>query len=966
MLTVRGARQHNLRGVDVDIPRGALSVFTGVSGSGKSSLAFDTIYAEGRRRYVESLSLHARQFLGRMEQPDVDFIGGLPPAIAIHQWGSGGENPRATVGTVTEVHDHLRLLYTHVGTAHCPRCGHAVAAMAVAQMVDAAMALPEGTRIQVLAPIAPGEAGDRAALLADLRRQGFVRVRLDGAVIELGDAPPLDPALPHVIDVVVDRLTVRPGAAERLAESLETACRQSGGIALLDVVEPGGQGRALAFTQRLVCAVCGTALEELVPRLFSFHSAYGACPRCGGLGATREVDPALVLPDPRRSLAEGALAPWGWGTHQLARRLRAVAAASGIAVTTPLTEAGPAFVQRLLYGSSEPIPAVRDGRPEPGVWEGMIPLLARTHREAGEDARLRAEIEAVMTDVPCPSCGGRRLRPEALAVTVAGLAIADLTARSAAEALSWVRDLSFTGRQAVVAAPILRRLTARLERMEQLGVGYLTLDRPAATLSGGESQRLRLATQIGSGLSGVLYVLDEPSIGLHRRDGERLIATLRALRDEGNTVLVVEHDEDTIRAADHIVDVGPGSGEEGGRVVVAGTLDQVLACPESVTGAFLSGRRGIPVPTRRRPAAGVLSVRGARLRNLRDIDVDVPLGCFVAVTGVSGAGKSTLVRDVLLAHLQAAGSGARRAPPGRLEGAGAVSRVLAVDGSPIGRTPRANPATYTGVLDDLRALYAQTPEARARGYDKSRFSFNLPGGRCEACAGEGTVRVEMVFLPDVHVPCEVCGGRRYNRETLEVRYGGRSIAEALDLTGTAALALFARVPPLRRKLQALVDAGLGYLRLGQSATTLSGGEAQRLKLAAELARRGAGHTLLALDEPTTGLHPADVQRLLRILHRLVDGGDSVLVIEHDMDVVKTADWVIDLGPEGGEGGGRLVAAGTPEEVARSPASHTARYLRAALAGPWGGGEREPDAAARGTPERGELGGPPGSGPRGSR
>ncbi len=939
VVSVRGARQHNLRGVDVDIPRGSLTVFTGVSGSGKSSLAFDTICAEGRRRYMESLSLPARQLLGRMEQPDVDAIEGLPPAVAIAPWGRGAEQPGATVATVTGLHDHLRLLFTHLGVPHCLRCGEAVEPTSVAAMVAAVLSLPSGTGLMVLAPLA-AEGKDWAALGADLRRQGFVRVRVDGALHELSDpglwSGPVVPGIPPGrLELVVDRLRARPDAAQRLAESLETACRMAGGVAWIAVQQSDGGERTLRFTLGRACPACGAAVERPRLQLFSFHSAHGACPACAGLGSVREVDAARVLPDPGRSLAEGAIGPWPWSRHRFARELAALATRHGLTPATPL-RAAPTFVQEALYGTREPLvlpPQRQGGVPGRIVWEGVLPLLQRLYAAAGGEGRLRAEIEAVMTVRTCPLCDGRRLRPEALAVRLEGQRLVDVEAWTVGVALAWVQGLVAAGsRRRAAAAPILQGLAARLERLERLGLGYLTLDRSAATLSSGEGQRLHLASQLGGGLSGVLYVLDEPSLGLHPRDAERLIATLRALQAVGNTVLVVEHDEAVIRAADWVVDLGPGPGPQGGAIVVAGTPDEVAACPESVTGAFLSGRRSVPVPARRRPSAGVLALRGVSCRNLRDLDVEIPLGCFVAVTGVSGAGKTTLLRDVLLAHLERRGeTGGEPAPPGRLEGGAAVGRVLRVDGSPIGRTPHANPATYVGLMDDLRRLYAETPEARARGYGPGRFSFNLPGGRCEACGGDGVVRLEMGFLPEVHVTCEACGGSRYNRETLEIRYRGLSVAEALGLNAVDALGVFGRLPSLRRKLQALVDVGLGYLALGQAATTLSGGEAQRLKLAAELARGGAAPTLYALDEPTTGLHPADVQQLVRVLHRLVDHGHTAVVVAHDMDVVKTADWVIDLGPDGGAAGGRLVVAGTPEDVARCPESRTAPYLAAALA-----------------------------------
>ncbi len=955
-LVVRGARQHNLKGVDLEIPRGTLCVFTGISGSGKSSLAFDTIYAEGRRRYVESLSAYARQFLGQLDKPDVDEITGLSPAISIDQ-RTAGHNPRSTVGTVTEINDHLRLLFARAGRPHCPRCGRRLQALTIQQMVDRAMALPEGTRAMVLGPLRDGGKA-RAKVLDDLRRAGFVRVRVDGLVQDLADAAEGAPARrPTALDVVVDRVTVRPGAESRLAEAFETACRQADGLAILHAEsDPSGDGPAaedVLLSQHLSCPVCGLDVPDLTPRLFSFNSPDGACPSCGGLGAHLEVDADLVLPDPGRSLADGALAPWGGRDNHFSRLTEAVAAHFGVPPDRPLSEAGPDFVNKLLRGCDDPIPydAERswwDGGSwhRPGRhtirWEGVLPLLSRMHREAGDSASLREDVEAVMVAVPCTACGGRRLRPEALAVTVEGRSIADVTALTVAQARAFVDAMAaggpagetgLTSREQAVASPVCRELRARLGFLLSVGLPYLTLDRAAASLSGGEAQRIRLATQIGSGLAGVLYVLDEPSVGLHQRDNDRLLATLRGLRDLGNTLIVVEHDEDTIRAADHVVDVGPGAGPHGGRIVVSGTVADVAACPESVTGAFLSGRRRIPVPARRRgPADRWLSVRGAAEHNLRSIDADFPLGRFTAVTGVSGSGKSSLVGDILHPALARA-CGAARAHPGRHErivGLEECRKVVDVDQSPIGRTPRSNPATYTGLFDEVRDLFARAPEARARGYGKGRFSFNVRGGRCEACGGDGVVRIEMQFLSDVYVQCDVCGGRRYNRETLEVRYRGQSIADVLDMTAEDALAFFGAVPALRRRLQALVDVGLGYVRLGQPSTTLSGGEAQRVKLATELARRSDGGAVYILDEPTTGLHAADVERLLVVLHRLVDGGDTVIVIEHNLDVIKTADWVIDLGPEGGDAGGRVVVAGTPEAVAACAESHTGRYLAGKL------------------------------------
>ncbi len=948
-IIVRGARQHNLQNIDLELPRGRLIVFTGLSGSGKSSLAFDTIYAEGQRRYVESLSAYARQFLGLMDKPDVDLIDGLSPAISIDQ-KSASHNPRSTVGTVTEIHDYLRLLYARVGHPHCHLCGRPIASQTVDQMVDRVLALPAGARVQVLAPLVRGRKGEHQKVLEDVRRAGFVRVRVDGEVREAAEPISLDKNRKHHIEAVVDRLVVKPEARSRLAEALETALHWGEGLALVDVLPGEGvAGQEILFSRSLACPDCGVSVGELEPRFFSFNSPYGACPACGGLGVKMEVDPDLVIPDRGRSLSEGAVAPWSdghltRGSEYYPQLLRAVARHYGVDPDRPLAEAREDFLRVLLYGSGG-VPIRFTYRNAYGyvreatvAYEGVIPNLERRYREAGGDW-VREEIEEYMAARPCPACGGRRLRPEALAVTVGGPRAAggkdmgQVAAMSIRECLAFFAGLRLTEREEAIARQILREIKARLGFLVDVGLDYLTLDRATATLSGGEAQRIRLATQIGSGLTGVLYVLDEPSIGLHQRDNARLIATLERLRDQGNTVIVVEHDEETIRAADWVVDIGPGAGEQGGRVVYSGPVPGLLACQGSVTGDYLSGRRQIPIPARRAPAERWLEVRGAREHNLKDIDVRFPLGLFVCVTGVSGSGKSTLVHEILYRRLAQELHGAR-AKPGAHEallGLDHVRRVVEIDQSPIGRTPRSNPATYTGVFDLIRQLFALTPEARMRGYKPGRFSFNLPGGRCEACKGDGIIRIEMHFLSDVYVPCEVCRGKRYNRETLEVRYQGKTIADVLAMTVDEALRFFHAHPGIRRKLETMRDVGLGYIRLGQPAPQLSGGEAQRVKLASELWRRSDGGTVYILDEPTTGLHMADVHRLLDVLQRLVDAGDTVIVIEHNLDVVKGADWIIDLGPEGGDAGGRVVAAGPPEEVALVEESHTGRFLCRALA-----------------------------------
>jgi excinuclease ABC subunit A len=959
LLVVRGAREHNLKNVSLELPRDRLVVFTGLSGSGKSSLAFDTIYAEGQRRYVESLSAYARQFLGQMDKPDVDFIEGLSPAISIDQ-KSASRNPRSTVGTVTEIYDYLRLLYARIGRAHCPRCGRPVSRQSPQQIVDQVMALPEGTRFFVLAPVVRGRKGEYEGLLDDLARQGFARVRVDGELVELAERSSVSLARyeQHTIEVVVDRLVRREGIERRLTDSIETALRLAEGMAEIHLVEPTEAGEAdrLTFSQHLACTACGLSFDELAPRSFSFNSPYGACPSCAGLGTRFEVDPDLVVPNPELSLAEGAIAPWaGARTEYFSRVLAALAEANGFSVRTPWEDLTKAQRKLVLFGTGSKRVHVtyrnRYGtlRSYDVSYEGVVPWLQRRHGEAESDFQ-REQIEGYMREVPCPACSGARLKPESLAVTVGGRNIAQLCALPIGRAVFELSSLGLSPREELIAERVLKEIRARLQFLLDVGLDYLTLDRGASSLAGGEAQRIRLASQIGSGLVGVLYVLDEPSIGLHQRDNQRLIETLLRLRDLGNTVIVVEHDEETIRVADHVVDIGPGAGEHGGEIVYSGEVAGLLDEPASLTGRYLSGELRIELPSSRRPPAhGEIVVRGAREHNLQGIDVAFPLGCFVAVTGVSGSGKSTLVNDIL--HRALAQKIYRsRLVPGRhtsIEGAELVDKVIDIDQSPIGRTPRSNPATYTGVFDHIRKLFAQTQEAKVRGYQPGRFSFNVSGGRCEACSGDGTIKIEMHFLPDVYVPCEVCKGARYNRDTLEVLWRGKNIAEVLDLSCEEALEFFSAQPVIARHLATLVDVGLGYVRLGQPAPTLSGGEAQRVKLASELSKRSTGRTLYILDEPTTGLHFEDVRKLLSVLQRLVDQGNTVVVIEHNLDVIKSADWIIDLGPEGGDRGGGIVAEGPPEVVATVPESHTGRFLRPMLSL----GEEVPPARGRGRPPK---------------
>lgn len=937
VLVIKGAREHNLKNVDITLPRDQLIVFTGLSGSGKSSLAFDTIYAEGQRRYVESLSSYARQFLGQMEKPDVDTIDGLSPAISIDQ-KSTSNNPRSTVGTVTEIHDYLRLLYARIGIPHCPKCGRPIERQSIDQVVDQVMALGEGTRVQVIAPAVRGRKGEHAKLLENIRKEGYVRVRVDGTVYDIADVPPLDKKLKHNIDVVVDRLVIRPGAEGRLNDSLETAFAFGGGLVKVDVVGK----EELLFSQNYACPDCGVSLEELSPRMFSFNNPFGACPTCTGLGTLMKIDPALVVPNESLSLAKGAISVTGWQSANkesiAGMYFAALAEKYGFSLDTPFAELPKAAKRAILYGTGKERLHI-EYRKEFGSgafdspFEGICNNLERRYRETQSEG-MKQEYEAYMANIPCPDCGGKRLKPESLAVTVGGKSIAEVSDMTVLEAREFLNSLTLTEQQRMIGEQIFREINARLGFLVDVGLDYLTLSRAAATLSGGEAQRIRLATQIGSGLVGVLYILDEPSIGLHQRDNARLLKTLQNMRDLGNTLIVVEHDEDTIRAADYIVDIGPGAGEHGGRVIAEGTLADIMRAPESITGQFLTGVQRIDVPQTRRDCGGkYLRVRGARANNLKNIDVDIPLGgVFTCVTGVSGSGKSSLVNEIVKKTLlrELNGARTRSGDHDAILGLEQLDKIIDIDQSPIGRTPRSNPATYTGLFDLIRDVYAQTPDARMRGYNNGRFSFNVKGGRCEACRGDGIIKIEMHFLPDIYVPCEVCHGKRYNRETLEVRYKGKSISDVLDMTVEEALAFFEPLPRLAKKLQTLYDVGLGYVRLGQPSTTLSGGEAQRVKLATELSRKDTGRTLYVLDEPTTGLHVADVKRLLAILQRLCENGSSVVVIEHNLDVIKTADYIIDLGPEGGNRGGTVVATGTPEEVAEIPESYTGQYLKPIL------------------------------------
>ena len=934
---IKGARENNLKNIDVEIPRDKLVVITGLSGSGKSSLAFDTIYAEGQRRYVESLSSYARMFLGQMDKPDVDYIDGLSPAISIDQ-KTTSKNPRSTVGTVTEIYDYLRLLWARVGVPHCPKCGKEIRQQSIDQIVDQIMALPEGTRIQLMAPVVRSRKGEHAKVFEDAKKSGYVRVRVDGIMYDLTEEIKLEKNKKHIIEIVVDRLVIKPDIIRRLTDSAETAMALAGGLLTVDIPK---EDRRLSFSQNYACEDCGISIDELAPRMFSFNNPYGACPTCTGLGMRLLVDPDLIMPNPNLSIMDGGITASGWGNAKgdsisrmyydaLSRRYH-------FKLTDPIKDIPPEAIDALMYGTKgEPLQLRYEKNEGFGVirreFEGIANNLERRYKETQSPA-MRAELEECMSETPCPDCGGRRLKKTALAVTVGGMNIAEFTDLPVVSALKFIDSLQLSEKDMMIAERILKEIKSRLGFLVNVGLGYLTLSRSAATLSGGESQRIRLATQIGSSLMGVLYILDEPSIGLHQRDNDKLLRTLKRLRDLGNTLIVVEHDEDTMRAADYIVDVGPGAGVNGGRIVCAGSVDDICACPESVTGQYLSGKKKIPVPETRRAGSGrFLRIRGAKENNLKNIDVDIPLGKLVCVTGVSGSGKSSLINEILYKTL-AAEKNRVKVRPGKCDGIDGleyVDKVIALDQSPIGRTPRSNPATYTGVFGDIRELFASTQDAKLRGYGQGRFSFNVKGGRCEACSGDGLLKIEMHFLPDAYVPCEVCHGKRYNRETLEVRFKGKNIADVLDMTIDEACTFFENQPKILHKIETLRDVGLGYVKLGQSSTTLSGGEAQRVKLATELSKRSTGSTVYVLDEPTTGLHVADVHRLINILDRFVEAGNTVVVIEHNLDVIKVADHIIDLGPEGGDMGGELVYAGTPEGCAECEASFTGQFLKKML------------------------------------
>ncbi len=943
-IIIKGAREHNLKNVNLALPRNKLIVMTGLSGSGKSSLAFDTIYAEGQRRYVESLSSYARQFLGQMEKPDVDYIEGLSPAISIDQ-KTTSRNPRSTVGTVTEIHDYLRLMYARIGVPHCPRCGRPISQQTVDQIVDQIMALPERTRLMILAPVVRGRKGEFAKMLEDMGKQGYVRARIDGELYELAEAPKLEKNKKHTIEVVIDRLIVREDIQQRLTDSLETAMKLAEGLVIASVIDADrSASEDMLFSQNYACPECGISIGELTPRMFSFNNPYGACPTCSGLGVLMKIDPAIVIPDASKSLNEGAISVMGWNSAEsdsMAHMyLEALAQKYGFSLDTPFADLPEDVVDMLLYGTKGEKVKISYVRGDGGgtfsaPFEGIVTNLERRYRETNSDA-MKTVYEGYMSQVPCPDCKGKRLKKESLAVTIQDRSIAEISDLSVRDCRAFFEKLDLTERERVIAHQILKEIRARLGFLSDVGLGYLTLSRAAGTLSGGEAQRIRLATQIGSGLVGVLYILDEPSIGLHQRDNRRLLNSLKGLRDLGNTLIVVEHDEETMLDADWIVDVGPGAGIHGGEIVAEGTPSEIMDNPASLTGQYLSGAKFVPVPASRRAPAGWLTVRGARANNLKSIDAKFPLGVITCVTGVSGSGKSSLVNEILFKALSRALNRSRQrpGPHDAIDGTEQLNKIIAIDQSPIGRTPRSNPATYTGLFDMIRDVFAQTPDAKARGYKPNRFSFNVKGGRCEACSGDGIIKIEMHFLSDVYVPCEVCKGHRYNRETLEVRYKGKNIYEVLEMTVDEALDFFRPITKIARKLETMRDVGLGYVKLGQPATTLSGGEAQRVKLATELSRQATGRTIYVLDEPTTGLHVADVERLIQVLDRLAEAGNTVVVIEHNLDVIKTADWIIDLGPEGGDGGGTIVAEGTPEAVAKCEQSFTGQYLRKAL------GERE--------------------------
>ena len=936
-ISIKGARVNNLKNIDVTIPRDKLVVLTGLSGSGKSSLAFDTIYAEGQRRYVESLSSYARMFLGQMEKPDVDYIDGLSPAISIDQ-KTTSKNPRSTVGTVTEIYDYLRLLWARVGTPHCPICGKEIQRQTIDQIIDQVLALPGATRIQVMAPVIRGKKGEHAKIFEDARKSGYVRARVDGSLYELTEEIKLDKNKKHSIDIVVDRLVIREDINRRLTDSVETASALAGGLVVVNIV---GEDRDILFSQNYACEDCGISIEELTPRMFSFNNPFGACPTCTGLGSQLKVDPDLIIPNKNLSILDGAIAATGWNNIKgdgISRMyFDALAKKYHFKLSTPVKDLPAEVLDIILYGTKgEKLKLTYERANGQGTlmqpFEGIVNNLERRYRETQSDGS-RRELEECMSERPCPDCGGRRLRRESLAVTVGGLNIDQFCHKSVTEALSFVENLKLSPQKMLIAERILKEIKSRLGFLQSVGLQYLTLSRAAATLSGGESQRIRLATQIGSSLMGVLYILDEPSIGLHQRDNDKLLATLKELRDLGNTLLVVEHDEDTMRAADYIVDIGPGAGVHGGQVVAAGSPEEIMNTPGSITGDYLSGRKKIPVPVKRRKGNGKsLTIHGAAENNLQHVDISFPLGTFTCVTGVSGSGKSSLVNEILYKKLAADLNHAkcRAGKFDSIEGEENLDKVIAIDQSPIGRTPRSNPATYTGLFNDIRDLFASTQDAKARGYGPGRFSFNIRGGRCEACQGDGLLKIEMHFLPDIYVPCEVCKGKRYNRETLEVKYKGKNIYEVLDMTVEEALPFFENLPKLYNKLRTLHDVGLGYVKLGQPSTELSGGEAQRVKLATELSKRSTGQTIYILDEPTTGLHTADVHQLIDVLQQFVEAGNTVVVIEHNLDVIKTADYIIDLGPEGGDGGGLVVASGTPEEVAACPESYTGYYLKKML------------------------------------